>query len=225
MYKIFLVEDDSVIANQVEKHLRSWNYEVFIAENFHDIMSDFTKSGAALVILDISLPFFDGFYWCRQMRQISKVPILFLSGASDNLNIVMAMNMGADDFICKPFELDVLTAKLQALLRRAYDFSDVQSADVIEHEGIILNLKNASLYFDGESIELTKNEYRILEILLKNRGEMTSRDDLMIGLWNTDSFVDENTLTVNMTRLRKKLAEYGINDLIKTKKGLGYIIE
>lgn len=159
------------------------------------------------------------------MRQISKVPILFLSGASDKLNIVMAMNMGADDFICKPFELDVLTAKLQALLRRAYDFSDVQSADVIEHEGIILNMKNASLYFDGESIELTKNEYRILEILLKNRGEMTSRDDLMIGLWNTDSFVDENTLTVNMTRLRKKLAEYGINDLIKTKKGLGYIIE
>lgn len=225
MYKIFLVEDDSVIANQVEKHLKSWNYEVFIVENFHDIMSDFTKSGADLVILDISLPFFDGFYWCRQMRQISKIPILFLSGASDNLNIVMAMNMGADDFICKPFELDVLTAKLQALLRRAYDFSDVQSADVIEHGGIILNLKNASLYFDGESIELTKNEYRILEILLKNRGEMTSRDDLMIGLWNTDSFVDENTLTVNMTRLRKKLAEYGINDLIKTKKGLGYIIE
>ena len=225
MYKIFLVEDDSVIANQVEKHLRSWNYEVFTAENFRDIMSDFTKSGADLVILDISLPFFDGFYWCRQMRQISKVPILFLSGASDKLNIVMAMNMGADDFICKPFELDVLTAKLQALLRRAYDFSDVQSADVIEHEGIILNMKNASLYFDGESIELTKNEYRILEILLKNRGEMTSRDDLMIGLWNTDSFVDENTLTVNMTRLRKKLAEYGINDLIKTKKGLGYIIE
>lgn len=225
MYKIFLVEDDSVIANQVEKHLKSWNYEVFIVENFHDIMSDFTKSGADLVILDISLPFFDGFYWCRQMRQISKVPILFLSGASDKLNIVMAMNMGADDFICKPFELDVLTAKLQALLRRAYDFSDVQSADVIEHEGIILNMKNASLYFDGESIELTKNEYRILEILLKNRGEMTSRDDLMIGLWNTDSFVDENTLTVNMTRLRKKLAEHGINDLIKTKKGLGYIIE
>lgn len=225
MYKIFLVEDDSVIANQVEKHLKSWNYEVFIVENFHDIMSDFTKSGADLVILDISLPFFDGFYWCRQMRQISKVPILFLSGASDNLNIVMAMNMGADDFICKPFELDILTAKLQALLRRAYDFSDVQSADVIEHGGIILNMKNASLYFDGESIELTKNEYRILEILLKNRGEMTSRDDLMIGLWNTDSFVDENTLTVNMTRLRKKLAEYGINDLIKTKKGLGYIIE
>ena len=225
MYKIFLVEDDNVIANQVEKHLRSWNYEVLIAEDFHDIMSDFAKSDADLVLLDISLPFFDGFYWCRQIRQISKIPIIFLSGASDNLNIVMAMNMGADDFICKPFDLDVLTAKLQALLRRSYDFSEAQVADVIEHEGIILNMKNASLYFDGESIELTKNEYKILEILLKNKGKMTSREDLMIGLWNTDSFVDENTLTVNMTRLRKKLTEYGISDLIKTKKGLGYIIE
>lgn len=135
------------------------------------------------------------------------------------------MNMGADDFICKPFDLNVLTAKIQALLRRAYDFSEGETADVIEHDGIILNMKNASLYFDGENIELTKNEYKILEILLKNKGKMTSRENLMMGLWNTDSFVDENTLTVNMTRLRKKLAEHGISDLIKTKKGLGYIVE
>lgn len=225
MYKIFLVEDDNVIVNQVEKHLRSWNYEVIIAKNFHDIMSDFAKSEADLVLLDISLPFFDGFYWCRHIRQISKLPIVFISGAGDNLNIVMAMNMGADDFICKPFDLNVLTAKIQALLRRAYDFSEGETADVIEHDGIILNMKNASLYFDGENIELTKNEYKILEILLKNKGKMTSRENLMMGLWNTDSFVDENTLTVNMTRLRKKLAEHGISDLIKTKKGLGYIVE
>ena len=141
MYKIFLVEDDNVIANQVEKHLRSWNYEVIIAKDFHDIMSDFAKSEADLVLLDISLPFFDGFYWCRHIRQISKLPIVFISGAGDNLNIVMAMNMGADDFICKPFDLNVLTAKIQALLRRAYDFSEGETADVIEHDGIILNMK------------------------------------------------------------------------------------
>lgn len=225
MYKIFLVEDNSVIANQIKKHLESWNYKVIIAEDFHDVMKDFAAAEADLVLLDISLPFFDGFYWCRKIRQISKLPIIFLSGASDNLNIVMAMNLGADDFICKPFDFNVLTAKLQALLRRVYDFNEQVDADVIEHKGMILNLRNASLYYEDEKIELTKNEYRILELLLKNKGEITSRDDLMMVLWNTDSFVDENTLTVNMTRLRKKLSEHNISDFIKTKKGLGYIVE
>lgn len=225
MYKIFLVEDNSVIANQIKKHLESWNYKVIIAEDFHDVMKDFAAAEADLVLLDISLPFFDGFYWCRKIRQISKLPIIFLSGASDNLNIVMAMNLGADDFICKPFDFNVLTAKLQALLRRVYDFNEQVDADVIEHKGMILNLRNASLYYEDEKIELTKNEYRILELLLKKKGEITSRDDLMMVLWNTDSFVDENTLTVNMTRLRKKLSEHNISDFIKTKKGLGYIIE
>lgn len=225
MYNIFLVEDNSVIANQIKKHLESWNYKVIIAEDFHDVMKDFAAAEADLVLLDISLPFFDGFYWCRKIRQISKLPIIFLSGASDNLNIVMAMNLGADDFICKPFDFNVLTAKLQALLRRVYDFNEQVDADVIEHKGMILNLRNASLYYEDEKIELTKNEYRILELLLKNKGEITSRDDLMMVLWNTDSFVDENTLTVNMTRLRKKLSEHNISDFIKTKKGLGYIVE
>ncbi|MDY6037963.1 MAG: response regulator transcription factor [Eubacterium sp.] len=225
MYKIFLVEDNIVIANQIKKHLESWNYKVIIAEDFHDVMKDFAAAEADLVLLDISLPFFDGFYWCRKIRQISKLPIIFLSGASDNLNIVMAMNLGADDFICKPFDFNVLTAKLQALLRRVYDFNEQVDADVIEHKGMILNLRNASLYYEDEKIELTKNEYRILELLLKNKGEITSRDDLMMVLWNTDSFVDENTLTVNMTRLRKKLSEHNISDFIKTKKGLGYIVE
>lgn len=225
MYKIFLVEDNSVIANQIKKHLESWNYKVIIAEDFHDVMKDFAAAEADLVLLDISLPFFDGFYWCRKIRQISKLPIIFLSGASDNLNIVMAMNLGADDFICKPFDFNVLTAKLQALLRRVYDFNEQVDADVIEHKGMILNLRNASLYYEDEKIELTKNEYRILELLLKKKGEITSRDDLMMVLWNTDSFVDENTLTVNMTRLRKKLSEHNISDFIKTKKGLGYIVE
>lgn len=186
-------------------------------------MTEFTSFGPDLVLLDIGLPFFNGYHWCTQIRAVSKVPIIFISSASDNMNIVMAMNMGGDDFIAKPFDLAVLTAKVQALLRRAYDFG-VQ-APALEHKGAVLNTGDASLTYQGEKIDLTKNEFKILQILLERKGAVVSRDDIMVRLWETDSFVDENTLTVNVARLQQEAGGRGLTDFIKTKKGMGYLVD
>lgn len=223
MYKVLIVEDDTAIAGAMKKQIEAWGLQVKCAEDFRNILHTFTEYDPQLVLLDISLPFNNGYYWCGEIRKMSKVPIVFISSASDNMNIVMAMNMGGDDFIAKPFDLNVLTAKIQAVLRRTYDFAG--RVTVLEHRGAILNTSDASLTYNGGHIELTKNDYRILQTLMENKGRVVSRDMLMQRLWETDSFVDENTLTVNMTRLRKKLDAAGLQDFIVTKKGLGYIIE
>lgn len=222
MYRILIVEDDSTIAKMIKKHLISWGYEAVCSENFQNITEDFLSFNPQLVLLDLSLPFYNGFHWCQEIRKISKVPIIFISSASDNMNIVMAMNMGGDDFIAKPFDLNVLTAKIQAILRRSFN-GNIKT--VLEYRGAVLNTDDASLIIDEDKIELTKNEYRILKILMENKGKIISRDTLMRQLWETDCFVDENTLSVNVARLRKKLENAGLSDFIKTKKGLGYIIE
>lgn len=222
MYRILIVEDDSTIAKMIKKHLISWGYEAVCSENFQNITEDFLSFNPQLVLLDLSLPFYNGFHWCQEIRKISKVPIIFISSASDNMNIVMAMNMGGDDFIAKPFDLNVLTAKIQAILRRSFN-SNIKTA--LEYRGAVLNTDDASLIIGEDKIELTKNEYRILKILMENKGKIISRDTLMRQLWETDCFVDENTLSVNVARLRKKLENAGLSDFIKTKKGLGYIIE
>ena len=220
--KIYLVEDDAVIAAAVARHMEAWGCQVRIAQDFSNILEEFRAFGPQLVLLDIYLPFFNGYHWCTEIRKISQVPIIFLSSASDNMNIVMAMNMGGDDFIAKPFDLEVLTAKVQALLRRTYDFA----ADTgrLEHRGAVLNLRDATLSYGEERLDLSRNEYRILQVLLENRGRTVSRETLMQKLWETDSFVDENTLTVNMARLRRKLEGMGLEDFIHTKKGMGYLI-
>lgn len=223
MHRIFIIEDDSVIANAVKQNIESWNYEARCAKDFKNIMAEFDDFEPDLVLLDIGLPFFNGYHWCTQIRSVSRVPIIFISSAADNMNIVMAMNMGGDDFIAKPFDLTVLMAKVQALLRRTYDFSTQTPA--LEHMGATLNVGDASLTYRGEKIDLTKNEFRILQILLENKGAVVSRDDIMVKLWETDSFVDENTLTVNVARLRKKLEAGGLSDFIRTKKGMGYLVE
>lgn len=186
-------------------------------------MGEFVAFQPHLVLMDISLPFFNGYYWCQEIRRVSKVPVIFISSASDNMNIVMAINMGADDFIAKPFDLNVLTAKVQAMLRRTYDFAG--RTNLIEHKGAILNTSDATLTYNGEKIDLTKNEYRILQVLMEGKGQTISRELLMQKLWESDSFVDENTLTVNVTRLRKKLESAGLKDFIITKKGMGYMVE
>jgi DNA-binding response OmpR family regulator len=186
-------------------------------------LAEFSEVEPQLVLLDIGLPFFNGYYWCSQIRKTSKVPVIFLSSASDNMNIVMAMNMGGDDFISKPFDLEVLNAKVQAMLRRSYDFAG--QTKLLEHKGAILNVSDATLLYGETRIDLSKNEYRILQTLMEQKGNVVSRDTLMTRLWETDSYVDENTLTVNVTRLRKKLADAGLTDFISTKKGLGYLIE
>lgn len=223
MYKILIIEDDRTIAGTVKSNLEKWGFEARCAENFKDIMSEFSEFSPHLVLMDIGLPFYNGFYWCSEIRKISKVPVVFLSSASDNMNIIMAMNMGGDDFISKPFDLTVLMAKIQAILRRTYDFGSETS--VITHKGAMLNVADAALCYNGEKIDLTKNEYRILLTLLENKGKVVSRDLLMNKLWETDSYVDENTLTVNVSRLRKKLEGSGLTDFIETRSGMGYIVE
>ena len=223
MYKILLVEDDEIISKSIMQHLENWNFEVITARDFKNITNEFTECNAHIVLLDLILPFYDGFYWCKEIRKISNVPIVFLSSASDNMNIVMAVNMGGDDFISKPFNVSVLLAKIQAILRRTYDMPN--GISILEHKGIILNLNDFTLSYRDKSIELTKNEFRILETLLVNKGKIVSRDTLMMKLWQDDNYVEENTLTVNVTRLRKKLEDLGIDDFIKTKVGCGYIIE
>ena len=223
MYKILIVEDDKTIANAVKKHVETWGYQAYATQNFQNVMEDFAREHPQLVILDITLPFYNGYHWCSEIRKVSKVPILFLSSAADNMNIIMAMNLGADDFVAKPFDLNVLLAKIQALLRRSYDFAP--TSNVLAHRGALLDLNDHTLSFNGEDIPLTKNEYRILSCLMEQKGKVISREKLMERLWETDQFVDENTLTVNINRLRKKLDSAGLTHFITTKFGVGYLIE
>lgn len=222
MYKIFIVEDDMGIAQAIKKQAEMWELQAKYAENFRDVLNDFLQYNPHLVLLDISLPFFNGYHWCNEIRKISKVPIIFISSASDNMNIVMAMNMGADDFISKPFDQGVLMAKVQAMLRRTYDFAS--AVPVLEHRDAILNTGDSTLSYNEQKIDLTKNEYRILLTLMENKGKIVSREKLMERLWETDSFVDENTLTVNINRLRKKLDRAGLDNFITTKIKQGYVI-
>lgn len=222
MYRIFLVEDDETIARLIKKHLEKWEYEVSTVQDFGNVLGEFAVCDPQLVLLDIRLPFYNGHYWCTQIRQVSKVPIIFLSSVSDNMNIVMAMNMGADDFIPKPFDLEVLTAKVQALLRRSYDFAG--SSSMLEHKGMMLNLSDATILYQEQKVELTKNELKILQTLIENKTQVVTRETLMTRLWESDMYVDENTLSVNVNRLRKKLTSIGLEDSILTKKGIGYQI-
>lgn len=219
-YKIMIVEDDAVIAQEIAVNLESWGMQTSIVQDLSQVMKEFAQYMPHLVLMDISLPFYNGYYWCSEIRKVSKVPVIFLSSASENMNIVMAMNMGGDDFIAKPFDFSVLSAKVQAMLRRAYAFAGQTS--LLEHRGVILNLSDTSLEVNGEKVELTKNEFRILQILFEHRDETVSREEIMKHLWDGDCFVDDNTLAVNMARLRKKLQEKGLEQFITTKKGLGY---
>ena len=223
MYRILIVEDDRGIAGAIKAQAEMWNLEAVCAENFRDVLGEFARVQPHLVLLDITLPFFNGYHWCSEIRRLSNVPIIFISSAADNMNIVMAMSMGADDFIAKPFDGSVLMAKVQALLRRSYDFA--AASPLLEHRGAFLDTGDNSLTYGGDRIALTKNEYRILLCLMENKGRVVSREKLMERLWETDSFVDENTLTVNVGRLRKKLDAAGLGGFIATKFGVGYIVE
>lgn len=223
MYRLIIAEDDRGIAEAIKTQAEMWDLQVSIVENFHNVMAEFIKFDPHIVLMDIALPFFNGYYWCREIRKASKVPIIFISSASDNMNMVMAMNMGADDFIAKPFDQSVLMAKLQAMLRRTYDFA--AAVPVLAHRGALLNTGDGTLSYGEEKIPLSKNEFRILLSLMENKGKVVSREKLMEQLWKTDSFVDENTLSVNVNRLRKRLDAAGLENFIVTKFGVGYLIE
>lgn len=223
MYRLLIVEDDFGIANELKAWVEKWDMEAAVAENFREVTKEYARFLPHIILLDITLPFYDGYYWCREIRKISNVPIVFLSSAADNMNIIMAMNLGADDFVAKPFDRNVLMAKIQALLRRSYDFAG--TVPVLEHRGAFLNLGDNTLTFGEEKIPLTQNEYRILLCLMENKGSVVSREKLMERLWETEQFVDENTLTVNVNRLRKKLDAAGLEHFIQTKFGVGYLLE
>ena len=220
MYRIMIVEDDQTIASAMKKFLESWNYHVVCVENFKEVLGTFKKENPDIILLDLMLPYFNGFYWCEEIRKVSKVPIMFLSSANDNMNIVMAIAAGADDFIAKPIDLTVLVAKIQAMIRRTYDFAG--KTDFLEYRGVRFYSESHTVSYKENILELTKNESRILKILMENKGKIVKRDNMMEALWQTDCYVDENTLSVNVNRLRKKLEQIGIVDFIQTKKGVGY---
>ena len=223
LYRILIVEDDEIIARILSEHLMQWGYTTHCVQDFEHVLTEAEQFVPQLILLDIALPFFNGFHWCTELRKRSSVPIIFISSAADQMNAVLAMQMGGDDFIAKPFDPTVLMAKIRALLRRTYDLGD--RVPVIEHRGAVLNLNDGTLLCDGKKTELTRNEFRILQTLLESRGKVVSRETLMTRLWEYDLYVEENTLTVNMTRLRKKLAAAGLTDYITTRVGSGYIIE
>ena len=223
MYRILIVEDDRGIAEAIQAQTRMWELQAQCVQNFRNVMEEFSAFDPHLVLLDITLPFFNGYHWCSQIRQVSKVPIIFISSASDSMNIIMAMNLGADDFIAKPFDGSVLMAKIHALLRRTYDFTG--SVPVLQHRGALLNTADHTLCYQDREIPLSKNEYRILLTLLESKQNVVSREKLMEKLWQTDCFVDENTLSVNVGRLRKKLDAAGLTGFIETRFGEGYIVK
>lgn len=223
MYKILIIEDDLTMAQAIQKEMTAWGNEAEYVQDFRNVMKTFAEYDPHLVLMDITLPFYNGYHWCSEIRKVSDVPVIFISSASDNMNIIMAVNMGGDDFIAKPFDLGVLTAKIQAVLRRTYDMSG--KVPVLEHRGAMLNLYDTCLTYEGKKISLTKNEFRILQTLMENKGRLVSRETLMTKLWETDDYIEENTLTVNIARLRKKLENVGLKDFIMTKVGEGYIIE
>ena len=223
MYKIPIVEDDLPMAQAIQKEMSMWGNEAQYVQDFQNVLTTFTEYDPHLVLMDITLPFYNGYHWCSEIRRVSNVPVIFISSASDNMNIIMAVNMGGDDFVAKPFDLSVLTAKVQAVLRRTYDLAG--KIPVLEHRGAILNLNDTTLTYNGTKIDLTKNEFRILQTLMENKGRLVSRDTLMTRLWETDNYIEENTLTVNIARLRKKLEKAELTDFITTKVGEGYIIQ
>ncbi|HEM4671210.1 TPA: response regulator transcription factor [Streptococcus suis] len=220
MQKILVIEDDKTISQLVAKNLINWGYQVQEVQDFQMVLEQMEDFQPHLILLDIGLPFFNGYYWCQEIRKTSRVPIMFLSSHDQPMDIVMAINMGADDYVTKPFEMTVLLAKIQGLLRRTYDFVGEQS--LLWFEEISLDLKTMQVSYKQDVEELTRNEFQILRVLFEHGKEVVSREELMRELWNSDIFVDDNTLSVNIARLRKKLAELGLPDLIMTKKGVGY---
>lgn len=221
--KIMIVEDEPILRDMIGESIRKWGYETIILDDFSQVLEIFLKENPHLVLMDINLPVYDGFYWCNKIRDISKVPIIFISSRNTPMDMVMSINMGGDDFIQKPFYEEVLITKIKALLRRTYSYTETV-ATIIEHDGIMLNLNNGNVFYGDKKAELTKNEFKILNILMQNKGSVVSREKIMRNLWEDESFVDDNTLTVNITRIRKKLAELGKENYIATMKGEGYII-
>lgn len=222
MFSVMIVEDDAVIASALEDELKKWNYEAFQVTDFNHVLETFLEKQPQMVLMDIQLPSFNGYYWCQEIRKVSNVPIIFITSRTDDMDLVMAIQMGADDFIQKPFHLSVVMAKIQAMLRRTYDFTE--SDHFLTVDQVVLKPSESTLSYNGQSVGTTKNETKIMEILFRKKGEFVSKEELMTRLWEDESFIDDNTLAVNIARLRKKLKQIGRDEFIKTKKGVGYAV-
>lgn len=222
MYKIMIVEDDVTIRKILKESLCQWGFNAFYIKDFNQVLKSFIDEKPHLILMDVTLHFYNGYYWTKEIRKYSKLPIIFISSNTGNMDMIMAMNMGGDDYITKPFELDFVIAKVQALLRRSYEF--ITQSSIIEHEGLVLNLLEGIITYQNQSEELTKNELKIIQLLLENKGNIVSRDKMMVKLWNSDCYIDDNTLTVNVNRLRKKIEKLGLMNFVKTKKGMGYYV-
>ena len=222
MAKIMIVEDNKNIREELIDFLNRYGYEAYGPSDFSSIIEEIKEYSADLILLDINLPMFDGYYICREIRKESNIPIIMVTSRDSEMDELMSMNLGADDFIIKPYNTQILLARIASVLRRTYGSND--DKDVIEHKGLKLNMANGTANYNNNSIDLTKNEFKILTYLMKNKEKIVSRDDLMDFLWNSDLYVDDNTLSVNVTRLRKKLKEIGFSNAIETKRGLGYIL-
>ena len=221
---IFIIEDDKYLSDEIKLVLNKWGYKVAQVNNFENITNEVLECNPKLILMDINLPSYDGFYWCSQIRNFMKVPIILISSRDNDMDIIMSINMGADDYITKPFSPQVLVAKIQAILRRTYSYNKDLKSDIIKFKDITLNIVEGKIYFKGENVDLTKNELKIMNILMSNQEKIVTREEIIEELWDTDEFISENTLTVNINRLRKKLSSIGIDDFIETKKGQGYII-
>lgn len=223
MFKIMIIEDDRTISTLIAQELEKWQFTPVQVKDFNKVFDEFVAEKPHLVLLDINLPVFDGYYWMQKIRDVSKVPVIFISSRNTNMDMVMAMNMGGDDFVNKPFAMEVLIAKISALLRRTYNYAD-QNSEALAHNGLVLDLQTGMAQVDDTQINLSKNEYKLLQILMRQHGQIVSRTRLLKDLWTDERFVDDNTLTVNINRLRKKIADAGLPDYIETKIGQGYII-
>lgn len=224
MIDIFIVEDDKALSRETSTHLSKWGYSVYEVKNLEDITKEVLEINPKLILMDINLPCYDGFYWCSQIRNFMKVPIIFISSRDSDMDIVMSINLGGDDYIVKPFSPQVLVAKVQAILRRTYSYNNTLNSDIVKYKDVVLNILESKIYFKDKSVELTKNEFKIINILIKNQGNIVNRDTIIEELWDSDEFISENTLTVNINRLRKKLETIGLDNFITTKKGQGYSI-
>ncbi|GAA0704948.1 response regulator transcription factor [Paraclostridium ghonii] len=225
MVDIFIVEDDKALSREIKMCLSKWGYNTHEVKNLDNITEEVISVNPKLVLMDINLPFYDGFYWCNQIRNILKVPIIFISSRDNDMDIVMSINMGADDYIVKPFSTQVLVAKVQAILRRTYSYNNLLKSDIIKYKDVTLNVLESKIYFKDNSVELSKNEFKIINILMNNQGNIVNRDTIIEELWDSEEFISENTLTVNINRLRKTLENVGLKDFIVTKKGQGYCVK
>lgn len=222
MNKIMIIEDDETIREELKIFLGRYGYDVNSPNDFENIIEYVKKENPNLILLDINLPIFDGYYICREIRKFSDVPIIIVTSRDSDIDELMSMNLGADDFVTKPYNTQILLARIEAILKRVNKNSTVQ--DVLEYKDMKLNLSNGTLSYKDKNIEITKNELKILSYLIKNKGNIVSREALMNYLWDCEMFIDDNTLSVNVTRIRKKLEELGLKNVIETRRGLGYII-